>query len=124
MALFRCYWIKQHQVNEIGLTVVDLDNLGYQDDPWVLASCVAQVFYLPDPQTNLPPKKKTKHVVALGKQHIIGVDGMDNVEAYNNYDEMSLFIDFPKKISVVEKNLPKDILSWEQKCVKGKVVTG
>ena len=103
--------------------VLDLENLGYQDDPWVLASCVAQVFYMPDPQSNLPPKIKTKHMVASQKQHIIGVDGMDYVEAYNNYDEMPLFIDFPKKISVVEKNLPKDILPWERKGVKGKVIT-
>ena len=44
-----------------------------------------------DPQSNLLPKKKTKHVVASGKQHIIGVDGVDDVEAYNNYDEMPLF---------------------------------
>ena len=70
-----------------------------------------------------PPKKKTKHVVASGKQYIIGVDGVDDVEAYNNYDEMPLFIDFPMKISVVEKNLSKDILPWERKYVKGKVVT-
>ena len=48
---------------------------------------------------------------------------MDDVEAYNKYDEMPLFTDFPKKISVVEKNLPKDIMPWEQKGVKGKVVT-
>ena len=40
---------------------------------------VAQVFYKSDPQSNLPPKKKTKHVVASGKQHIIGVDGVDDV---------------------------------------------
>jgi hypothetical protein len=70
-----------------------------------------------------PPKKKTKHVVASEKQHIIRVDGVGDVEAYNNYDEMPLFINFSKKISVVEKNLPKDILPWEQKGVKGKVVT-
>ena len=61
--------------------------------------------------------------VASGKQHIIGVDGVDDIEAYNNYDEMPLFIDFSKKISVVEKNLPKGILLWEQKYVKWKVVT-
>ena len=36
---------------------------------------------------------------------------------------MPLFTDFPKKISVVEKNLPKYILPWERKGVKGKVVT-
>ena len=115
--------MKQHQVNEIGLRVVDLQNIGYEDDPWVLTSRVAQVFYMPDPLSNLPPKKKTKHVVASGKQHIIRVDGMDDVEAYNNYDEMPLFTDFPKKISVVEKNIPKDIMPWERKGVNGKVVT-
>jgi hypothetical protein len=36
---------------------------------------------------------------------------------------MLIFIDFTKKISVVEKNLPKDTLPREQKGVKGKVVT-
>ena len=61
-------------------------------------------------------------MVVSGKQHIIGVDGVDYVEAYNNYDEMPLFIDFPKKISVVEKNLPKDIMSWEWKGVRGKLL--
>ena len=71
----------------------------------------AQVFYMPDPQSNVPPKKKTKHVVVSRKQHIIGVNGVDDVEAYNKYDEMLLFTDFPKKISVVEKNLPKDIFA-------------
>ena len=75
------------------------------------------------PESNLPPKKKTKHVVASRKQHIIGVYGVDDIEAYNNYNKMPLFIDFPKKISIVEKNLPKDILPWERKGVKGKVVT-
>ena len=49
-------------------------------------------------------------MVASKKQHIIGVDGVDDVEAYNNYVEMPLFTDFSKKISVVKKNLPKDIL--------------
>ena len=63
-----------------------------------------------DPQSNLPPKKKSKHVVASRKQHIIGVDGVDDVEEYNNYTKMQLFTDFPKKIEAVEKNLPKDIL--------------
>ena len=60
VALFRCRWIKQHQLNEIGLRVLNLENLGYQDDPWVLTSRVAQVFYMSDPQSNLPPKEKDK----------------------------------------------------------------
>jgi hypothetical protein len=36
---------------------------------------------------------------------------------------MPLFIDFCKKIEAVEKNLLKDVLPWEQKGVKGKVIT-
>ena len=59
-------------------------------------------------------------MVASGKQHIIGVDGVDDVEAYNNYDKMPLFIDFPKKISVVKKNLSKDILPWNEKVSREK----
>jgi hypothetical protein len=122
MALFRCRWIKQFELNEIGLRVVDLQNIGYEDDPWVLASSVAQVLYIPDPASNLPPKKKTKHVVASGKQHIIGVDGVEDVSAYNDYAEMPLFTDFINKINAVEKNLPKEILPWERTGGKGKVV--
>jgi hypothetical protein len=79
----------------------------------VLASRVAQVFYLPNLQTNLLSKKKTKHMVASEKQHIIGVDGMDDVDEYNNYAEIQLLTDFLKKISALVKNLPKDILPWE-----------
>jgi hypothetical protein len=63
-------------------------------------------------------------VVASGKHHIIGVDGMDDINEYNNYAKMQPFTDFPKKVSAAEKNLPKDILPWEQKVVKEKVVTG
>jgi hypothetical protein len=72
-----------------GLTIVDLNNVGYKDDPWILASQVAHVLYVAD------PAKKSKHVVIPRKQEIIGVDGIDNVEEYNQYDEMNLFIDLP-----------------------------
>ena len=48
---------------------------------------------------------------------------MDDVDEYNNYAKMQLFTYFPKKISVVEKNMPKDILPRKRKGVKKKVVT-
>jgi len=72
-----------------------------------------------DPLNIVPPKKKPKHVVIPGKQHI----GVDDVEAYNKCDQMLLFTDFINKIGVVEKNLPKDVLPWERKGVKWKIVT-
>ena len=45
---------------------------------------------------------------------------MDDVEAYNNYDEMLLFIDFPKKINVVEKNLPMTYCHGNEKVSRKK----
>jgi hypothetical protein len=36
------------QMTIMGLTLVDLANVGYKDDPWILAERVAQVFYIAD----------------------------------------------------------------------------
>jgi hypothetical protein len=50
------------EVDEYGFIIVDLRNVGYKDEPWVLASTVAQVFCI------LDPKDEKKHVVVPGKQ--------------------------------------------------------
>jgi hypothetical protein len=47
-------------VDDYGLTLVDLNNLGHKDDPWVLADRVAQVFYVLDSETG-------KHIVISRK---------------------------------------------------------
>jgi hypothetical protein len=39
------------RVDNYGLTLVDLKNIGYKDDPWVLADCVTQIFYVLNPET-------------------------------------------------------------------------
>ena len=57
-------WVKHPrgvEVDAYGLTIVDLNNVGYKDDSWVLASQVAQVLYVAD------PAKKAKYVVIPGK---------------------------------------------------------
>jgi hypothetical protein len=59
-----CQWIKHPNdvnVDNYGLTLVDLKNLGHKDDPWVLADRVTQVFYVLDPETG-------KHIVVSGKK--------------------------------------------------------
>ena len=96
-------------VDGYGLTIVDLNNIGYKDGPWVLASQVAQVLYVAD------PAKKTKHIVIPGKQDIIGVEGIDDVEEYNQYDQMNLFTDLPEKI--------KDEKPWVRKDGESRIVT-
>jgi hypothetical protein len=59
--------------------LVDLKNVGHQDDPWILADRVAHIFYVLDAETE-------KHVVVSGKQKIIGVENVeDNDENVNHY---------------------------------------
>ena len=88
------------EVDDYWLTIVDLNNIGYKDDPWVQASQVAQVLYVAD------PAKKTKHVVVPRKLDIIGVECIDDVEEYNQYDQMNLFTDdLAQKMNIIEAGI-------------------
>jgi hypothetical protein len=66
------------------MTIVDLNNLAYIDEPFVLANDVAQVFYVKDMSTK-PRKRKDKktntshdeqkrHIILTGKRIIVGVE--------------------------------------------------
>jgi hypothetical protein len=50
-------------VDNYGLTLVDLKILGHKDDPWVLVDRVALVFYVLDLEAR-------KHIVISEKQKI------------------------------------------------------
>ena len=85
-----------------GMTTVDLKNLGYRDEPFVLANDVAQVFYVKDMSTK-PRKRKDKktntscdepkrHIILSGKRNIVGVeDKTDMSEDYNQFGEIPPF---------------------------------
>jgi hypothetical protein len=80
--IFKCQWVKHPNgvsVDNYGLTLVDLKNVGHKDDPWVLVDRVTQVFYVLDTEIE-------KHVVVYVKQKIIGVE---NVE--DNNEDVSQF---------------------------------
>jgi hypothetical protein len=71
--VFKCQWVKQPNgvsVDNYGLTLVDLKNVGPKDDSWMLADRAAQVFYVLDPETE-------KHIVVSKKQKIIGVENVE-----------------------------------------------
>ena len=81
---------------------MDLNNLGYRDEPFVLANDVAQVFYVKDMSTR-PEKRKDKqantsydepkrHIVLSGKRNIVGVeDKTDMSEDYEKFHEIPPF---------------------------------
>jgi hypothetical protein len=107
--IFRCQWVKPKgvAVDDFGLTTVELQSVGYKDDQWVLASRVAQVAYY------AIPKNTKRHVVVSGKQRIVGADGVQSLEGYNNYDELGLFTDHPRKIKIVETRFNKTkMMPW------------
>jgi hypothetical protein len=81
---------------------VDLNNLAYRDEPFVLANDVAQVFYVKDMSTK-PRKRKDKqmntsydepkrHIVLSGKRNIMGLkDKTDMSEDYNKFHKILPF---------------------------------
>ena len=87
-----------------GMTTVDLNNLGYLDEPFVLAKDVAQVFYVKDmaskpkrkkkdKQTNTSNEEPKRHIVFSGKRNIVRVDDKtDMSEDYNKFHVVPPFI--------------------------------
>lgn len=51
-ALFKCKWFdirRGVREDELGFTSVDFSRFGHEDDPFILATQVKQVFYIQDP---------------------------------------------------------------------------
>ncbi|XP_037444808.1 uncharacterized protein LOC119313103, partial [Triticum dicoccoides] len=122
--LFRCKWFKLTgggvKVDEqYGMTMVDFNNLGYLDEPFVLAKDVAQVFYLKD-MSSKPRKRKDKktistscddpkrHIVLSGKRNIVGVeDKTDMSEDYNMFGEIPPFkVNIDPSIKLNDEDAP------------------
>jgi hypothetical protein len=83
------------EVDEYRFTIVDLKNEGHKDEPWVLASTIAQVFYI------LDSKDEKKHIVVPGKQRVVGVDNVEDEEEHNQFDKVSFFMD-TTTINIIE----------------------
>ena len=103
---------------QYGMTTVDLNNIAYADEPFVLANDVAQVFYVKDMSTK-PRKRKDKeanasydepkrHIVLSGKRNIVGVDDKtDMSEDYENFDEIARFtVNIDPSIQLNDEDFP------------------
>ena len=92
--LFRCQWIKLPKgvfTDKYGMTVVDLTNIGYRDEPFIWAKDVVQVFYAKD------LANEGKHVVLQGKRKIVGVENMteDEEKGFQDMPPLGPDIDLP-----------------------------
>ena len=95
--LFRSQWVKLTGVtkDQYGMTIVNVNNLGYRDAPFVLVQDVAQVFYVkdmsskPNKEINKQTDEPKRHIVLSGKRNIIGVEDMTDLsEDYNNFADI------------------------------------
>jgi hypothetical protein len=85
------------------MTTVDLNNLLYRYEPFVLANDMAQIFYvhdmstklrkIKDKQTNTSYDEPKCQIVLSGKRNIMGLEDKTNMsEDYNKFQEIPLFI--------------------------------
>ena len=68
VTLFKCKWVSNNAVvidQQFGFVSVDLERVGYRDEPFILASQAKQVFYVTDPANKkisiVLQSKKQKH---------------------------------------------------------------
>nr|CAE05049.2 OSJNBa0049H08.10 [Oryza sativa Japonica Group] len=91
--LFQCQWVRLTgggvMVDDSGMTTVDLNKVGYSDEPFVLANDVTQVFYMKDMSSKgkkgRGPDEPKRHVVFPGKRKIVGVEDKTD-EDYDQLD--------------------------------------
>jgi hypothetical protein len=109
--LFKCQWVKVTGGGvtvdpEYGMTTVDLNNIGYKDEPFVLAKDVCQVFYVQDMSTKPKRGKNNKdpindqprrHIVLSGKTNIVGIE-----------DKSDMSVDYEKEDRIVPFTVNKD----------------
>jgi len=87
MPLFRCRWVGGHGIKRdpYGYTTVDLEQVGYKEEPFVLASQVSQVFYVRD------TRNEKRQVVLPGKNRVVGVENPVEEEEFKQSSEIPPF---------------------------------
>ena len=79
---------------------MDLNNIGYKDEPFVLAKDVNQVFYVKDMATkrkigknnNNPINEPKRHIVLSGRRNIVGIEDKSDIsEDYEKDDRIPPF---------------------------------
>ena len=73
------------EVDKYGFTIVNLNVAGYKNELWILAYNIALVFYITD------PVNAKKEIVLPGKQRVVRVDNITDLEEYNQFDDIPPF---------------------------------
>jgi hypothetical protein len=117
--LFWYQWVKLTgggiMTDNYGMTIVDLNKIGYIDEPFVLANDVTQVFYVKDMASkpirkgaNRSDDQPKRHIVLPGKRKIVGVeDKTDISEDYDQFDDLPPFsVEVDPSILLAKEDAP------------------
>jgi len=86
--LFRCRWVQVGQgikIDPYGYTTVDLEQVGYKDESFVLAEQVSQVFYVRD------TRNAKRQVVLPRKKRVVRVENPMEEEEFKQSNEVPPF---------------------------------
>ena len=112
---------KDIDINEYVIIIVDLKELVYWNEVFILAKDVTQVFYVQD-MSSKPKKDKSRnksakdkvdgdepkrHIVLAGKRKIVGVNNVTDEEEYNKVEDMTPFaVEVDTSIILVQEEAP------------------
>ena len=102
------------------MTTVDLKELGYLDEPFVLVKDATQVFYVQDMSSKSKKDKSRnkssfigagdepkRHIVLAGKRKIVRVDDVTDEEEYNKVEDMTPFVvEVDTRILLAQEEVP------------------
>ena len=96
VGLFRCQWVNERRYikkdDPCGFTLVDMSRLRDTAEPFIFASQAKQVFYVVD------PADANWSIVVQGKRRILGVDGVEDEEEYDAFQDSPAFTN-PKTVA-------------------------
>ena len=86
VSVFKCKWVDSNKgvhVDDLGFTLVDLEKIGYKEDPFIMSYQAKQVFYVKDPSNE-------RWSVAIQGKNEPDVDNHDNsIIQYANNSSLS-----------------------------------
>jgi hypothetical protein len=91
------------------MTTVDLNNIGYKDEPLILVADVNQVFYVKDMSTK-PKRGKNddksinepkRHIILSGKRNIVGIEDKSDMSEDYERDDRILPFSVTKGLSIL-----------------------
>ena len=109
--MFKCQWVRGTVVDpDYGMLTVDLNNVGFKEEPFVLAKDVSQVFYVKD-MASKPKRGKAnndqpkRHIILSGKTNLVGIE--DRSDKSLDYEKEAVILPFKVNID------PSIVLSEE-----------